>query len=229
MRAVLDLVAPVRCVRCGSSCDAELCARCAEFVEVIASPLCERCGTPASAPTKACPACLDLVGFRRARSLVTFVEPARALTLALKRRGRRPLARAVGDLLAVLAARHELDGEVVAFVPSGRRARAHGFDHTELIARATGRSLGVPVRRLLVRTHEGPRQADVPFMERRSNVRGRFASRATRRRVLLVDDVFTTGATAEACSLALLESGAESVDVVTWARTLRRRALKARR
>lgn len=154
---------------------------------------------------------------------MSFVEPARALTLALKRRGRRPLARALGDLLAGLAQRHALDGEVVAFVPSGSRARAHGFDHTELIARAMGRFLGVPVRRLLVRAKEGPRQADVPFMERRSNVRGRFAARATNGRVLLVDDVFTTGATVEACSLALLSSGAGSVDVVTWARTLRRR------
>lgn len=152
-----------------------------------------------------------------------FVEPARALTLALKRRGRRPLARAVGVLLAAQASKCGLVGNVIAFVPSGRRARTRGFDHTELIARAAGRSLGVPVRRLLVRAHEGLRQADVPFMERRSNVRGRFAARATNGRVLLIDDVFTTGATAEACSLALRASGAESVDVVTWARTLRRR------
>lgn len=223
MRAVLDLVAPVRCVRCGSSGDAELCPRCSELVEVLAPPLCDRCGAPVPAPTDRCAACRDLLGFTRARSLVAFVEPARALTLALKRRGRRPLARAVGDLLAVLASRRDLDGEVVAFVPSGRRASARGFDHTELIARAAGRSLGVPVRRLLVRAHEGPRQADVSLMERRTNVSNRFASRPTGKRVLLVDDVFTTGATAEACSLALLEAGAESVDVVTWARTLRRR------
>jgi predicted amidophosphoribosyltransferase len=154
---------------------------------------------------------------------VAFVEPARALTLALKRRGRRPLARAVGDLLTSLASRQELIADVIAFVPSGRRAKARGFDHTELIARATGRSLGVPVRRLLTRAQEGPRQADVPFMERRTNVRGRFAACATTQRVLLIDDVFTTGATVEACSLALLASGAESVDVATWARTLRRR------
>ena len=87
----------------------------------------------------------------------------------------------------------------------------------------------IPARALLVRTGNGPRQADVAFAERRTNVTGRFASRRAGRmtgrmtggQVLLVDDVFTTGATAEACSVALRDAGAGRVDVVTWARTLR--------
>jgi predicted amidophosphoribosyltransferase len=133
------------------------------------------------------------------------------------------LARAVGDLLAGLATRHDLDADVVTFVPAGRRARARGFDHAELIARATARSLRLPLKMLVVRAGDGPRQADVPLDERRANVRRRFVAKPNDGRVLLVDDVFTTGATAEACSLALLTAGAESVDVVTWARTLRRR------
>jgi predicted amidophosphoribosyltransferase len=112
--------------------------------------------------------------------------------------------------------------EVVTFVPAGRRARAAGFDHVELIARAAAWTLGARVRRLLFRAQDGPRQADVSLAERRSNVRHRFAGRPAGGRVILVDDVFTTGSTAEACSLALLAAGAASVDVVTWARTLLR-------
>jgi predicted amidophosphoribosyltransferase len=115
--------------------------------------------------------------------------------------------------------------EVVAFVPAGRRARLAGFDHVELVARAVARQLGRPLGRLLYRVQDGPRQADVSLRDRRTNVSGRFAARPSPGRVLLVDDVFTTGATAEACSLALSASGARSVDVITWARTLRRQPI----
>jgi predicted amidophosphoribosyltransferase len=62
------------------------------------------------------------------------------------------------------------------------------------------------------------------MIERRDNVRDRFSSRPVKGRVLLVDDVYTTGATAEACSNVLLQAGADSVDVITWARTLRIRS-----
>lgn len=184
-----------------------------------------------STPTSRCDGCADLGGFRRARSLVVFAEPARRLTLDLKRRGRGALARSIGRLLADLASAHGLadHAQTVTFVPAGGRARVLGFDHAELLARAAGRVLGIRMTRLVVRVNDGPRQADVAFAERRSNVRGRFAARPARGHVLLVDDVFTTGSTAEACALALLEAGATSVDVVTWARTLRRRPERSRR
>ena len=162
------------------------------------------------------------MGFERARSLVVFAEPARALTLSLKRYGRRSTAAGIGGLLAALASSHGLHAGTVTFVPGGRAARSRGFDHAELLARSVARSLGSRVERLLTRTDDGPRQADVSFADRRTNVRQRFAARATAGTILLVDDVFTTGATAEACATALTRAGAVSVDVVTWARTLRR-------
>jgi predicted amidophosphoribosyltransferase len=176
---------------------------------------------------RGCP-CSELGGFRRARSLVVFAEPARSLTLALKRRARTSSIAAVGGLLARLARREGLAGgndpvSVVTFVPAGRSAGRRGFDHAELIARAASAALGVRTGRLLVRAEEGPRQADVALADRRANVRDRFAAKPVDRPVLLVDDVYTTGATAEACATALTRSGAPSVDVLTWARTLRRR------
>jgi predicted amidophosphoribosyltransferase len=231
VRALLDLTAPIACVCCGRHGEAELCARCAEDLRPLVAPLCLRCGAPAAAELNECDQCRDLEGFGRARSLVVYAEPARSLTLVLKRRGRRALARSIGGLAARLAEAHGLVSEthVVTFVPAPKRARRVGFDHAELIARATARTIGCPVRRALVRVGGGPRQADVPFADRRDNVRRRFAPRPIPRPitgpVLLVDDVFTTGATAEACSIALLQAGATSVDVVTWARTLRRRSV----
>jgi predicted amidophosphoribosyltransferase len=193
-------------------------------VVVLREPLCARCGAPAR-PREVCP-CAELGGFRSARSLVVFAPPARALTLALKRRARPRSIAAVGALLADLARCEGLGGRdaVVTYVPAGRSARRRGFDHAALIARAVAAGLERPLMHLLVRAHEGPRQSEVPLAERRENVAGRFAAKRTGAAVLLVDDVFTTGATSEACANVLLEAGAEHVDVLTWARTLRRRA-----
>ena len=227
MRSLLEIVAPDRCAACGSSSDGELCEPCAGRVGVIGPDVCARCGdpgNPARASTAPCP-CADLGAFRRARSLLVFADPARALTLSIKRRARGDTIRAVGGLLASLARREGLTppGVVVAHVPAGRSASTRGFDHAGLIARATAAALAVAARRLLVRAREGPRQADVPLDRRRANVAGRFAARYADGPVLLIDDVFTTGATAESCAGALIQAGAASVDVLTWARTLRRR------
>ena len=204
--------------------DGDLCASCAERIVVIAPPLCARCGAPSKSVVAGCVQCTPLEGFQRARSVVVFAEPARSLTISLKRRGARGLAEAMCSLMADVGDRAGLTGDMVTFVPGGRRARRAGFDQAELLARGVARRLRVPVRRILTRASEGPRQADVPLDERRDNVRERFASGNILGRVLLVDDVYTTGATAEACSRVLLQAGADSVDVITWARTLRLRA-----
>lgn len=153
---------------------------------------------------------------------MAFNEPARALTLHLKRRGSTGTAKAIGTLLADLARREGLTDDVVTFVPG---TRSRGFDHAELIARATASALGRPLRTLLRRAEKGPRQADVDLAGRRANVRNRFAARPTSGSVLLIDDVYTTGATAQACVVALERAGASTVNVLTWARTLRKRPI----
>lgn len=206
MRTLLELVAPTLCVACGSPADGDLCGNCAVRVVVLRDPF-----VPSFAPG-------------RALSLVAFAEPARGLTLRLKRRGATTTAQAIGSLLSSLVRREGIEADSVTFVPAASSAaRRRGFDHTELLATAIARDLGLPVTRLLRRIGEGPRQADVPLTARRDNVRNRFTSDGASGRIMLVDDVFTTGATAEACATALLSGGATSVDVVTWARTLLRR------
>jgi ComF family protein len=225
MRAIADLLAPLRCAGCGAASGDDLCAACAERVRAVTPPWCGRCGTPQARSTNTCPACAHLGAFGRARSLVEFAEPARRLTLQLKRRGRDELADAVGELLALLATREHLitTGTTITWVPGGRATRKHGFDHAALIARAMGRALHVPARSLLKRASDGPRQADVQLEKRRENVAGRFVAQRAGGHVLVVDDVYTTGSTAEACAMALEHAGAETVDVVTWARTRRLR------
>lgn len=220
MRWLWDLVAPLHCVGCGAAGDAELCEACAEGVAVLRPPWCERCGTPVSG-SGPCDGCPGVVA--RARSVVAFTGAARSLVLALKRRGRPGLARDIGSLMASLARREGLRPDVVCWVPGGRAAARAGFDHTQLLASTVAGALGAELRPLLRRAADGPRQADVPLAARRSNVSGRFACDRAAGHVLLTDDVLTTGATAEVCAAALRSAGAESVSVLTWARTLRRR------
>jgi ComF family protein len=221
MRVLLELAARTACVACGDSSDGELCARCADDVVVLTESLCERCGAPRT--RSRCP-CDALQGFESARSLVAFAEPARSLTLALKRRARPDTVGGMGELLGRLArtAGFHTGAESVTFVPGGAASRRRGFDHAELLCRSVARALGARSSSLVVRKSDGPRQADVPITHRRRNVADRFGAKPVHGRVILVDDVFTTGATAEACALALRRAGATSVHVLTWARTLRK-------
>ncbi|HVE91140.1 MAG TPA: ComF family protein [Actinomycetota bacterium] len=229
MGLLADLVSPVRCAACGTICDADLCAPCAVLLEPVTDPMCRRCGAPGGDGRAAsCRQCRGLSGFRRARSLLSYSGPATRLTLALKHHGRGDLASVAGELLGDLAVRHGMGaGTTIAWVPAGSSAAVRGFDHAELLARAVARRLGVPCRHVLVRAAQGRRQAEVAMSARRDNVRGRFRAKPVSGEVLVVDDVFTTGATAEACAQALTAAGATAVDVLTFARTLRRLPARA--
>lgn len=218
MSVLFDLVAPASCAACGSASDGDLCGRCAERIVAITEPYCARCGYPAPGTCT----CADLTAVRRARSLVVFEPPARQLTLAFKRRGRADTVDAVGALLAERVRADALATSQVAYVPTGASARTTGFDHGRALARATARALDARLADVLTRASNGPRQADVGLAQRRVNVAGRFACAPIRGNVLLVDDVLTTGATVDACARALRDAGADAVDVITWARTLRR-------
>lgn len=136
-----------------------------------------------------------------------------------------PLGRALGARLrARLASAAGPPPDLVTSVPSGRaRRRRRGYDQAALLARRVARELGLPYRPLLVRVRAGPPQAALTRPEREVNARGAFAVRAGAqgrlrgRRVLVVDDVWTSGATAADCRRALREAGAAAVRVAVVA------------
>ena len=150
---------------------------------------------------------------------------ARRLVHALKFRGHDILAARAGARRAAAAgagALLEAGLDAVVPVPSTpRRNRDRGYDPGALLAAETARSVGRPLRRLLARVREAPPQSTVPAAARHRNVRGAFASPGRTRglRLLLVDDVMTTGATAFEAARTLLEAGASSVDLLVLART----------
>jgi predicted amidophosphoribosyltransferase len=117
------------------------------------------------------------------------------------------------------------DADAVTFVPGDReRGLKRGHVPAEGLARALGRAWALPAAHLLVRTGVGEtkRQASLPRAARRSNVRGTFTGRASApTRVVLVDDVYTTGATVAACATELRRAGATRVEVVCLARAVR--------
>ena len=141
--------------------------------------------------------------------------------LAWKERGRRSLAVLAARLVADLLRRPDTD--VLAFVPSdGERRRRRGDSPAERLAAELGAIWELPAAPLLRRTRAGPRQRGQGLAARRRNVRGAFEAADTApRRVVLVDDVYTSGATAAACATELRRAGASRVDVVSLARAVR--------
>jgi predicted amidophosphoribosyltransferase len=208
---------------------------------VLRPPWCERCGAPAPAFGPRCPACPPWE-IERARSPFLFDGPARGAIHHLKFGGWRGVAEALGASMAAAArAGGALDGwraqtagaagavggpaardEVVTWVPlSARRLADRGFDQARALAEVVGPRLGLPVERLLARITDTGAQARRSGPQRRAAMARAF--RSTGRpppRVLLVDDVLTTGATAAACAEALIHGGAQRVRLLTAARAL---------
>ena len=139
--------------------------------------------------------------------------------LALKKGGDRDAARCVARLLHVAAMRARLRPDALTWVPGrAEDIRRRGFDHGALIARRLADVWGVPSSRLLSRLAPRPHQAGSTRTERRLNATGAFTAQAGRGRILLVDDVLTTGATATECVAALRAAGTKAIDVLVACR-----------
>jgi ComF family protein len=157
----------------------------------------------------------------RSRAAFLYDGPVAGAVKAMKFLGTHALAPHLAGAMAELA--EGLEADVVTWVPLSRRRRARrGFDQAELIARALAKRLDLPVARLLVRERDASSQARRTGAERRAALRGAFrgAGRSTPERVLLVDDVLTTGSTAAACAEVLKAGGVSRVHLLTAARSL---------
>jgi ComF family protein len=219
--ALLDLVLPRRCLVCGEP-GAELCAPCRLALPRLPPPYCERCGAPTGWPVRRCSECNGRrLAFATARAAVIYDAPVRALVGAWKERGQRGVAAIAAELVRETIRRP--DAEAIVPVPAdpGRRAR-RGHSTAARLAEKLAPGWELPVRDGLVRIEGGTRQRGLRLAERRSNVSGAFlAVTAVPATVVLVDDVYTSGATAAAAASALRKAGARHVDVVTFARAVR--------
>jgi predicted amidophosphoribosyltransferase len=218
---VLDLLLPQRCVVCGCGGGKQLCDRCRDELPRIAPPLCARCGAPTAWPVERCRECAGRrLAFASARAAVGYDEAARRLVQAWKERGLRRLAAQAAQLVAERLPPPEVD--VLTFVPADRARRLErGHNPAERLAHELAAVWELPCVPLLERSRGG-RQRGSSAAERRT-VRGAFrASGPAPRSVAVIDDVYTTGATAAATATALRAVGARRVEAIAFARALRR-------
>src|SRR6266550_6186727 len=217
---MLDLLLPQRCVVCGCG-GRQLCAGCRDELQRIEPPLCARCGAPTAWPVERCRECAGRrLGFASARAAVGYDAAARRLVHAWKERGLRRLAAEAAQLVAERLPPPEV--EALTFVPAERwRRLERGHNPAERLALELAAHWELPCLSLLERTRGG-RQRGSSATERRT-VRGAFRARsAAPRTVAVIDDVYTTGATAAAVASALRAAGARRVEAIAFARALRR-------
>lgn len=226
---LVSLALPARCPGCGTAVDADgrFCAACWGGLRFLGRPWCAGCGRPFAHDLGAearCGACLaEPPRHAGVRAAVAYGEVARLLALRLKYGGRMGAAETMAAAMTRLL---PAGAELLVPVPLHRwRLWSRGYNQAALIARAVGRRGGVPVDPFaLVRTRRTP-----PLKGMGPNARAAAVARAfavgrpgavAGRAVVLVDDVHTSGATADACTRALLAAGAASVTVLCWARVL---------
>lgn len=219
----LGLLLPRRCAGCGAVGTA-LCTTCVDRLVHVGPTGCARCGAPGPWPVARCVACPGVrPGFATARAALVYDDGLRPIVASWKEHGRRDLTVALSALVEAALTRPAVD--VLTFVPGERERRLErGHVPAESLARALGRRWGIQVLPLLERVEGASRarQAGLGRAERRANVRGAFeATRTPAPTVCLVDDVYTTGATASACATALRRRGAQRIDVVALARAIR--------
>ena len=215
-RIALDLFFPQWCIGCGREGD-YICRSCRQLLSPITPPVCPRCGRPQAGGTL-CPGCVNWQAeIDGIRSPFIFDGVMRQAIHELKYRNLRALAAPLAKLLHDYLIANLVPGEVLVPVPLHRkRWRERGYNQSSLLARELGRLTGLPVvDDCLVRQQHTPPQArSANVSERQSNVAGAFTCRDGRLRgkqVLLIDDVFTSGATLNACAGALKSAGAASV------------------
>lgn len=216
---LLDVMFPKRCAGCGSG-PWPFCDACRSELVVLSTPWCERCGAPAARPVAACRDCPpDAIAI--ARAPFGFDGPIRRSIHRLKFGGWRAVADALGGAMAQAWAEVAWTPSAVTWVPLSReRLAARGYDQARALARAVAPRLGVPAVPLVRRLGDPGPQARRGAAARREAMRGVFAAEGVSGRVLLVDDVLTTGATGGACASVLLDAGAQAVGLLTAARAV---------
>ncbi len=233
-RAVLDLLLPPQCLTCDAPVDApgRFCATCFVQAGFITEPCCDRCGTPFAranqgGPELICDVCrADPPPWTQARGALRYEAQGRNLVLPLKYADRLENAAALAPFMLRAGIALVRDADVLVPVPlHRRRLLARRYNQAALLARAVAR-LGARPALLdaLQRIRITAPLADLPAEARAREVHEAFAIRPSRqpaiagKRILLIDDVLTSGATARACTLTLLAAGAVRVDVLVATR-----------
>ncbi len=233
IKNLLDFILPPRCPLCFRPTDLSdpytLCPSCLSGVTLIGPPLCIKCGIPfASSADEShlCGHCLvAMSSYDTARALLTFSGSIRTAIHAFKYENKTYISKTLLGLMERSPLGldfHQYD--VLVPVPLHRnRLRKRGYNQSLLLSREIGQRYSVPVDdRLLRRVRDSAPQIELMGVEREHNVKGVFSvgGDPTEKTILLVDDVFTTGATVNECARVLRRAGAKRIDIFTIARAV---------
>lgn len=235
-RRLLDLFFPPLCISCDGRITEPyaLCESCWSRIAFIEAPFCERCGIPFEIDPGegvVCAGCYASPNqFRRARSVFHYDEASRPLILSFKHGDRLERAPALAHWLRRAGQAPLPEADMIVPVPLHRRRLwRRRYNQAAILARIlAGASYGLYAPDILERVRATPSQGAMPSAKaRRRNVLGAFRVPQPKHKavkgkhVLFVDDVYTTGATLNACSRALKRAGAKHVDALTLARVVR--------
>jgi len=222
--SVLNLLYPPRCVGC-NELGTWLCQQCVSQTPRVEPPFCFRCGGRLDAPISGlCLQCRIVpLQVSRIRAVFYFEGAIREAIHRFKYDGAMALAEPLGQLMADYWLTHATQSDMIVPVPlHSRRRRKRGFNQAALLAEKLSERAELAMdATTLVRHRATASQVGLDVKQRKSNVRDAFrctTDRLTHRRVLLIDDVCTTGSTLEACALALRKGGVDSVEALTLAR-----------
>jgi ComF family protein len=216
--SVLDLFFPPRCAGCGRGAW-PFCESCVPRIAPIDDPMCRRCGRPTDVAMSYCMDCPPSP-IAVARAPFLFAGPVRSAIHRLKFAGWRGVADALGDAMAAV---NVFSPDAVTWVPLSRlRLAERGYDQARALALVVGVHLDAPVQPFLRRKDSDGSQARRSGIDRRTAMLDAFGSagRSPPERVLLVDDVLTTGSTAAACARILRDDGAKEVGLLTAGRAI---------
>lgn len=234
VRGLLDVLLPPNCATCDQpvAIPGQLCRDCFRLTNLVSDPCCSRCGVPFGMASlggteQLCPACVLLPPvFGQARAAFRYDRQSRRLILPFKHADRTDLAAALAPQMVRAGGSLLARADLLVPVPLHRRRLfQRRYNQAVLLARAVGRLARLPMQPdLLVRTRATEPMADKSAEERAAEVQRAFAVRSCRleqvvgARILLIDDVMTSGATANECAAVLVRAGAAVVDVLVAAR-----------
>ncbi len=232
--AALDLILPPQCLSCAAPVTepGHLCGSCWNAIDFLDGPACATCGTPFETQEldgAICGACTrEPPAYDQARAVMRYDDKAKGLILAFKHADRLEGTRSFGRWMARAGAAFVAQADIITSVPLHRRRLiSRKYNQAALLAQALAAASGCSFDPMLLeRKRATPTQGGLTRRQRRHNVAGAFRirpgweDRIRGARIVVVDDVITTGATVETCARTLKRGGASGIDVLTLARVV---------
>lgn len=221
----IDLLFPTVCAACGKL-GPIICSECLNKFSEISGPTCLRCGRRMAETSEFCRYCRgEDFNLKQSRACFAYSEPLESVIKRFKYDGLFALARPLGKLMAQKWPEWTQPLDIIVPIPlHARRQRSRGFNQAQLLAHYLGPSVGIEVNdRVLRRVRYTKPQIELSPPKRKENVWAAFAANPSGvkgKNILLLDDVFTTGATTTSAANTLLEAGAKSVSAYCLARTV---------